>query len=132
MAKQHGIVHPTSGEDDFDSQWQAILNESNPNVLPKTSEAPQLPLPQVELTESSESETDEENENPDDISLGDINLKLNTLLLQMEEIRKKYLKEAELKRRAELSNKDLLVKIADLEEENVEYQGTSPLQSRAD
>jgi hypothetical protein len=117
-------IYPSSADDDFDSQWQALLNESNHNVHSKILEQ-QLPQ-QAEVTESSESESEEENEdiNPEDINLGDINEKLSTLLLQMEQIREKYLKEAELKRRAELSNKDLLVKIADLEEENIEYQGT--------
>jgi hypothetical protein len=119
---------------DFDSQWESLLNDSSGQIQSTASKQPLHHLEKesvIALTEegeSTESETEEDefdeiDLNPDDIKLDGFNEKLNTLLIQMEEIRKKYIKEVESRRKIELANKDLLFKVADLEEENVEYQG---------
>lgn len=132
---------PKNDDFDFDSQWESLLNDSMGLAPPTTSKQHgDLPEEQQGVTlteESTESESeieedeDEENErediNPEDIKLDSFNEKLSILLIQMEDIRKKYIKEVESRRRAELANKDLMFKVADLEEENVEYQGTVDL-----
>lgn len=115
--------------DDFDAEWESLLNSSsipnNSNSTPKGNHPQVSELQASALEESSESETEDEFQeiNVEDLKLNGINEKFNTLLLQMDEIRQKYIKELELRRKAEITNKELLMKIADLEEDNVEYQG---------
>jgi hypothetical protein len=135
----------SSATDDFDSEWESLLNDSSGKIPSAVSKQPSYHpanhhLQQEEFEEalsdegesSSESETEEDEFdeiNPEDIKLDNFNEKLNILLIQMEEIRKKYIREVESRRKIEQTNKDLLFKVADLEEENAEYQGHNFLKS---
>lgn len=117
-AEWESLLNNTSLHDDYSPRTD-LNNVSKPEVQHHFQQGSAL----VEGTSESETEDESQEINEEDLKLNGIHEKLNTLLLQMDEIRQKYLKELELRRKVELTNKELLGKIADLEEDNVEYQG---------
>jgi hypothetical protein len=117
-------IHPTEQlfENDFHNHWEKLLNEPIDHQHRTPQEEEQERQEDKEDT-ASETEVSEGEKDDEEFKLDEVSQKVNTLLLQMEEIRKKFIKETELRKKAETTNKELLLKIADLEEDNIEYQG---------
>ena len=133
--KRSSKVIPILEDDNFHEEWESIINQSTNTTTPtdinKEKKKNEDGGNETE-SDGSESEGDlfdqngeGEDENEEEMRIGELGDKLNILLIQMEEIRNKYLKESEIRKKLENTNKELLLKITDLEEDNIEFQGTN-------
>lgn len=125
----------------FDAEWEALINGTDitaPEItkisnLPNSESKGKERLYRGETVLSSSGEEENESRREESGSesgeaednaaiLEAVGSTFNTLILQVDELREKYLKESDARKRVEITNKKLMVQLASLAEENAEMQ----------
>ena len=115
---------------EFDKEWDSIINgveippkHDNRTQNKKESRTSQYQSDEEESDshgDSTFSEDDNESDNHNKAVLETISSTFNTLILQVDELRQKYKKESEQRKKIELANQKLTLQVASLEDENAE------------
>jgi hypothetical protein len=123
---------------DFDAEWEALINGTDiaapqelnlPNAEKKDKE--KLYEGDTVVSNSEEEQEDSQDEKSDSEGnevqdnaeiLAAVSSTFNTLILQVDELRAKYLKESETRKKMEILNKKMLVQLTSVMEENAEMQ----------
>jgi hypothetical protein len=102
----------------FNAEWEALISDHRSQ---KEQVQSTLHTDGPHPTEESESPSGDESD--EDSEVVDLTRKLSTLLLQVEELRMRCQQEGKSRKQADALNRDLTLKISELEEENREIQG---------